>query len=323
MLRVASIAVLLSLVGCSGASASALLGRGEPSIGPEAPDEGGAGADSGVVAPADAGKSWPEAATPAADAGSASTDATADATGTSGTDAEANSEGGADAGVDARIDAATGPAPGVDAGVWPGDSSGPCVQITTGTPPGLVTSASATFPRGQAALDLNVVVVSWGDATTTVTQVTDTAGNAYALALGPTQIVGVSQSIYYASGIAGAERNTVLVDFALPVSRADVRAVEYSGFDPMAPLDAVAENSGNGSSATSGTATTAWPSELVVGAGSTTGLFAAAGTSFTLRAITSDGNLLEDRQVPAAGSYAAGAALPYSVNWVMQVATFH
>jgi hypothetical protein len=266
-----------------------------------------------VVAPADAGEPWPEAAPPAADASSPSSDATADAAGTSGADAEANADaegnadGRADAGDDAKADAATGP----------------CVQIATATPSGSVTSVPATFPRGQAALDLNVVVVSWGDATTTVTQVTDTAGNAYALAVGPTHIVGVSQSIYYASGIARAERNTVLVDFALPVSRADVRAVEYAGFDPAAPLDAVAENSGNGSSATSGQATTAWTSELVVGAGSTTGLFTAAGAQFTLRAITSDGNLLEDRLGSTAGSYAAGAALPYTVNWVMQVATFH
>jgi hypothetical protein len=276
-----------------------------------------------VVAPADAGKAWPEAAAPAADAGSASTDATADATGASGADAESDADGRADAGDDAKADAATGPEPGVDAGVGPGPCSGACVQIATATPPGVVTAASAAFPRGQAALDLNVVVVSWGDATTKVTQVTDTAGNAYALAVGPTEIVGVSQSIYYASGIAVAERNTVLVAFALPVSRADVRAVEYAGFDPVSPLDAVAENSGNGSSATSGPTSTAWTSELVVGAGATTGLFAAAGASFTLRSITSYGDLIEDRQVSAAGSYAAGAALPYDVNWVMQVATFH
>jgi hypothetical protein len=276
-----------------------------------------------VVAPADAGEPWPEAAAPAADAGSISTDASADDTGASSADAEASADGRADAGDDANADAPSGPAPGVDAGTGVNDCSGPCVQIATATPSGFATSASATFPRGQAALDLNVVVVSWGDATTAVKQVTDTAGNAYALAVGPTQIVGVSQSIYYASGIAGAERNTVLVDFALPVGRADVRAVQYAGFDPGAPLDGVAENSGNGSAATSGPATTAWPSELVVGAGSTTGLFTAAGTSFTLRAITSDGNLIEDRQVSAAGSYAAGAALPYNVNWVMQVATFH
>jgi hypothetical protein len=213
--------------------------------------------------------------------------------------------------------------PGVDAAVGAGDCSGPCVQIATATPPGFATSASATFPHGQAALGLNVVVVSWGDATTTVTRVTDTAGNAYALAVGPTRILGVSQSIYYASGIAAAAQNSVLVDFALPVGRADVRAVEYAGFDPGAPLDAVGENSGNGSAATSGPVVTNWESELVVGAGSSTGVFAAAGATFTLRAMTPDGDLIEDRLVSATGSYAADATLPYSVNWIMQVATFH
>jgi hypothetical protein len=56
--------------------------------------------------------------------------------------------------------------------------------------------ATVPFPAAQTAGDLNVVVVGWYDTTTSVTSVTDTAGNQYVLALGPTALPGTgSQSV--------------------------------------------------------------------------------------------------------------------------------
>ncbi|MDE3181572.1 MAG: hypothetical protein KGM47_18155, partial [Acidobacteriota bacterium] len=48
------------------------------------------------------------------------------------------------------------------------------------------TTVTVPFAAAQAAGDLNVVVVGWNDSTATVSSVTDTSGNVYVLAVGPT-----------------------------------------------------------------------------------------------------------------------------------------
>ena len=64
----------------------------------------------------------------------------------------------------------------------------------------------------QTAGNLNVVSVMWGDTTSSVSSVTDSKGNSYALALGPSPVTGSSSTIYYAKNIA-AGSNTVTVNF--------------------------------------------------------------------------------------------------------------
>src|SRR3954464_5493646 len=44
-----------------------------------------------------------------------------------------------------------------------------------------------TYPAAQAAGNLNVVVVGWGDTNAQILSVTDTGGNAYQLAIGVTR----------------------------------------------------------------------------------------------------------------------------------------
>src|SRR5262249_39901943 len=79
------------------------------------------------------------------------------------------------------------------------------------------TSVPITYTGAQSAGDLNVVVVGWNDASTTVSSVTDTMGNTYTLAVGPTVQPGpaggggLSQSIYYAKNIASATANSNVV----------------------------------------------------------------------------------------------------------------
>ena len=58
--------------------------------------------------------------------------------------------------------------------------------------------------------DLNVVIVAWDDATSQVSSVTDSKGNLYQLAVGPTVLTGVtscSQAIYYAKDISAGARD--------------------------------------------------------------------------------------------------------------------
>ena len=88
----------------------------------------------------------------------------------------------------------------------------------------------------------------------------------------------------------------------------DIRALEYSGLDPVNPFDVGTSASGTGTSANSGTVTTTAAGALIFGAGITTGGFSAAGTNFTTRIITTpDGDIAEDRIVTAAGAYSATA----------------
>ena len=59
----------------------------------------------------------------------------------------------------------------------------------------------------QTAGDLNVVIVGWNDATAQVSSLTDSKGNVYQLAVGPTVLMGsapLSQAIYFAKNISAA-----------------------------------------------------------------------------------------------------------------------
>ncbi len=96
--------------------------------------------------------------------------------------------------------------------------SGPINYIQRG---GTVTNVSsttipATMPDLQTAGDLNVVIIGWADATTTVSTMTDTEGNTYVAALPLTVSTGLSQVIYYAKNIAGDSTtpNQITVTFS-------------------------------------------------------------------------------------------------------------
>ena len=76
---------------------------------------------------------------------------------------------------------------------------------------------TVTYPAAQLAGDTNIVAIGWTDSTSTITSVTDTKGNIYSPAIGPTRQSGVqSQSIYVAKNVlaAAAGANTVTVVFS-------------------------------------------------------------------------------------------------------------
>ena len=123
------------------------------------------------------------------------------------------------------------------------------VQRNYATPQSAQTSVPVVFTGAQTAGNLNVVVVGWNDSTAAVNSVTDTKGNVYALAVGPTAVAGkLSQSIYYAKNIAAAaaNANTVTVQFNVAAQFADIRVLEYSGLDLASPVDVVAAATGRG-----------------------------------------------------------------------------
>ncbi len=182
-------------------------------------------------------------------------------------------------------------------------------------------SVAVTYPKAQTAGNSNIVVVGWNDTSAAVKSVTDSRGNSYALAVGPTAGKALTQSIYYANKIAGGS-NTVTVTFNRKAAYPDVRALEYSGLDPTAPLDVTAASAGNSQNGNSGPATTTALNELIFGAGMTFDMYSAAGSGFTQRLITNFGDIAEDTTVLAMGSYSATAPLRLSAPWVMQMAAF-
>ena len=196
------------------------------------------------------------------------------------------------------------------------------VQVNAATPNPSAAAVGVAYQNPQGAGDLNIVVVGWNDTTSTITSVKDGMGNTYSLAVGP--IVGnrLSQSIYYATNIL-AGTNKVSVTFNQSAASPDVRILEYSGLDTTAPLDVTASATGNGSTASSGSATTNAANELIFGADTVFTGNSGAGSGFTARIITSpDSDLAEDEIVGVTGSYAATAPLTSSGNWVMQMVTF-
>ena len=200
------------------------------------------------------------------------------------------------------------------------------VQVAAVTPQSATADVVISYPLAQTAGDLNIVVVGWNDTSASVRSVTDSLGNTYALAVGPTKGTALTQSIYYAKNILGG-KNAVSVVFSQAANFPDIRILEYTGVSTTSPLDVTAGasgSSGNGAVVSSGTATTSSANELIFAAGTTSWSFTKAGAGFSGDMITSGGNIAEHEVVSAAGSYSATAILGASgtANWVLQMAAF-
>ena len=112
------------------------------------------------------------------------------------------------------------------------------VQVASGPPTiqASNTSVAVAYVNTQTAGNLNIVVAGWGDTTSSISSVTDSKGNTYTRAVGPTTNTGLQESVYYAKNIVGGS-NTVTVKFNQAAAYLDVRILEYSGLDPTSPLD--------------------------------------------------------------------------------------
>jgi len=182
------------------------------------------------------------------------------------------------------------------------------VQGSAATPSTPQTSVAVPITGAQAAGDLNVVFVGWADATTHTIGVTDARGNAYQLAVGPTlrsnSSGAAAQSVYYAKniGAAGAGTNSVTVAFSPAAQFADIRVLEYAGLDPANPVDVSVASSGTNATSTSGSITTTNATDLLVAGNELVTSTKAAGSGYTSRILSPDGDIAEDRVVTAPGS---------------------
>jgi hypothetical protein len=197
------------------------------------------------------------------------------------------------------------------------------VQQASAVPQTPQTTVSATYGGAQTAGNTNIVAVGWNNATSNITSLTDSTGNTYALAAPLTRGDGLSQAIYYATNIAAAPANgnTVRVVLDSSTEYVDLRITEYAGLDKVNPFDKTASATGSSGSAATAAAQTTSDSELVFGAGMTSGAFFGAGSGFTTRVITYPNNdIVFDKTVSANGSYSVSAL--GTGSWVLQMATF-
>jgi hypothetical protein len=200
------------------------------------------------------------------------------------------------------------------------------VQIVGNTPS---TATAVTFTTAENAGDFNVVVVGWSDETASVMSVTDSNSNNYILAGtsgGETQSI----AMYYAKNISisTTATPTVTVVFSNPNEVADVRALEYTGFNSSAlTVDNWIGNAGSGSLGSSGTVATSQPGDLLVGGGTASYSFATGGLPAYMTArgggLDTFGNVTMDSNGPvvAAPPYQASANVLQGA-WVMQVVGF-
>jgi hypothetical protein len=200
------------------------------------------------------------------------------------------------------------------------------VQRNYATPQNPVNVVRVPFNAAQSAGNLNVVVVGWNDTTAQVASVTDTKGNAYQLAVGPTAFPGaLTQSIYYARNIAAtaAGANTVTVSFSVAAIYPDIRVLEYSGLDAVYPVDATAAATGSTTTSSTPAVVTTHASDLLFAANTVATSTAGAGTGWRNCMITTpDADIAEDRVVSTVGSYPATAPLGNPGPWVMQAVAF-
>ena len=100
---------------------------------------------------------------------------------------------------------------------------------------------------------------------------------------------------------------------------------EYSGLDPVNPLDTTASAAGSGTTASSGNLTTTAASELIFGAGMTQTAYVGGTGGFTARLITPlDADIAGDEIVNTTGTFAATAQIGFgSSPYVMQAVAFH
>jgi hypothetical protein len=193
------------------------------------------------------------------------------------------------------------------------------VQIKMSSTISSVSTISATMNAVQTAGNLNVVIIGWATATGTINTVADASGNTYVLAAPIVRTTGLSQAIYYAKNITAAQPN-ITVTFSAAVTNPDLRVLEYSGLDTAIPFDTSVSNIGTGTPSTAGILTTNFPTELIVSGGTAQTAYTTAGSGYTLRGISTNGNIAMDAVVTGFGNYTATA--PGSGNWVHQAAAF-
>jgi Chitobiase/beta-hexosaminidase C-terminal domain len=189
-----------------------------------------------------------------------------------------------------------------------------------------LTMATNALPQVNPG-DLIVVWLWYNSLAQTISSVSDTAGNTYQKAVGPTPgagaLAGWQQEIWYAKNVMGAGINvpvTVTATFSSMPGASFERAIsahEYAGASATAPIDVTSAAIGATANASSGSVATN-TAGLIFGAA----IFGSGGTpgSGFMQRSTLKGNVTEDGPITVQGS-AEATFSNTAQDWIAQMVT--
>ena len=181
------------------------------------------------------------------------------------------------------------------------------------------TSSCSVSLTGTNAGDLIVLGLFVSDSTS-VSSVTDTQGNTFALIASPQtwSPYNFVERLYYAKNIKGGA-DTITVNLnAIPSYSLELHTYDYSGLDTSSPLDVTATpKTGTGTSGTSNSLTTTNANDLLFAFFHSDNGVTTAGSGFTGRTPPADSTPLgEDKNVISTGSYSATMSFSASADYV-------
>jgi len=201
------------------------------------------------------------------------------------------------------------------------------VQGANMTSDSAASSIARAFTTSNTAGNLIIAAVSWGNSGGVTCS--DSQGNAYAVATTQTDSVyNQSLAICYAPNVKGGA-NTVTANFSgAPVYRR-LLIQEYQGIALVDPVDVVAKNVANGTTATNGitstSAVTTSSGDLIFGAviDAVDLTSITAGTGFTQRQSNNMDMATEDLVQAASGSIAATQTFGAAHRYLAQMVAFN
>jgi Chitobiase/beta-hexosaminidase C-terminal domain len=188
-----------------------------------------------------------------------------------------------------------------------------------------VTVTTAPFANAVTNQNLIVVWLWYNSVAQTVASVTDTGGNAYQRAVGPTAgvgtVAGFQQEIWYAKSINGGANFTVTATFTAAGNfEKSISAHEYAGASLTAPIDVVSAAAVAGNPNVSSGVVPTSAAILIFGAAIFSGR-GAAGPGFTQESALRN-NVTEDKPFVAPGTAEAIFMVVNGANdWVAQMVT--
>jgi hypothetical protein len=189
---------------------------------------------------------------------------------------------------------------------------------------GSVITCQVAFPTRSLVGDVILVTATYGVSTTHVASISDTSGNTYQLVIGPAdwKVSNYRSELWYAVAVDAVAPTAATVNFNITTPFAILTITEYSGVDPSSPIDqsAFATNNNTGTIVSSGLRMTSRANELIFGHGEGQGPMVLPGAGFTTRD-SSNGNVEEDRNVTAVGSYDAVFDLNQNGEWIAYMVT--
>ena len=193
-------------------------------------------------------------------------------------------------------------------------------------------NSSGAVPTVSATLSVsssNLLVVECDFQNTSVEPawtVSDNDGSTFfKIVSEPNGNAGTNRSLWYAKNTLPSEADTVTCNFGQSFGSIQIMVLQYSGADPVDPLDVQADGLTYTSNAvTSSAFSTAAPNEVIVAcAGNLASNPYAAGTGYAIQVIAG-GNVsaCEDKTVSALQSNAVAAMNGSAGDWSMVVGTF-